>query len=84
MEMENLLKCLHGEDDLYCDHHALFEKLFEYYLPDMPYGTAKARDGDPDVWIIMKVQFDLGYEWVRGESGKMLLIKREDKSHDKG
>src|ERR1035441_8739169 len=25
--------------------------LYEYYSPDMPYGTAKARTGDPDQWI---------------------------------
>ena len=31
-----------------------YEKLFNYYLTsgDMPYGTAKARDGMPDVWIL--------------------------------
>ena len=34
----------------------MYEKLFEYFAFDgpirMPYGTAKARDGDPDVWIL--------------------------------
>ena len=32
-----------------------FEKLFEYFAfetGEMPYGTAKARDGEPDVWIV--------------------------------
>lgn len=31
----------------------LFEALYEYYLSngEMPYGTAKARDGDPYQWI---------------------------------
>jgi len=32
-----------------------FTKLFEYFAfetGEMPYGTAKARDGDPDQWIL--------------------------------
>lgn len=30
-----------------------FEELFEYYMStnQMPYGTAKARTGDPFTWI---------------------------------
>ena len=34
----------------------MYEKLFGWFAFDgpirMPYGTAKARDGDPDVWIL--------------------------------
>lgn len=29
----------------------LYESLYEYFLPEMPYGIAKARDGDPYDWI---------------------------------
>lgn len=32
-----------------------YEKLFEYFtfeIGEMPYGTAKARDGMPDEWIL--------------------------------
>jgi len=32
-----------------------YEKLYSYFVFDtgeMPYGTAKARDGDPDYWIV--------------------------------
>ena len=32
-----------------------FTKLYEYFAfetCEMPYGTAKARDGDPDSWIL--------------------------------
>ena len=32
-----------------------FDKLFEHFAfetCEMPYGTAKARDGDPEVWIL--------------------------------
>jgi len=34
----------------------MYEKLFNWFAFDgpvlMPYGTAKARDGDPDAWIL--------------------------------
>lgn len=33
-------------------------RLYEYYLPDMPYGTAKARDGDPNEWIFNRLEDD--------------------------
>ncbi len=32
-----------------------YEKLFDFYINEMPYGTAKARDGEPDVWIINRL-----------------------------
>ena len=40
----------------------LYEDLFEYYSTDpdyMPYGTQKARDGDPVVWITERLD-DIG------------------------
>ena len=33
----------------------MYEKLYEYFAfttCEMPYGTAKARDADPDTWIL--------------------------------
>ena len=36
----------------------LWEKLYEYFVDEMPYGTAKARTGDPDVWIADKLDAD--------------------------
>jgi hypothetical protein len=39
----------------------MYEKLFGWFAfdgPDlMPYGTAKARDGDPDDWILDRLEF---------------------------
>ena len=40
-----------------CDFYgtSAYEKLYEYFAfttSEMPYGTAKARDGDPDQWIL--------------------------------
>ena len=29
--------------------------LTEYYADEMPYGVAKARDGDPDQWIFERL-----------------------------
>ena len=39
----------------------LYEDLFDYYMHsgEMPYGTMKARDGDPDVWIADRL-YELG------------------------
>lgn len=39
----------------------LWDKLYEYYLPDMPYGTAKARDGDPAEWIYERLWEEYEY-----------------------
>jgi len=44
------------------DAPSVYEKLFAYFhfeTGEMPYGTAKARDGDPYVWIADKLA-DLG------------------------
>lgn len=36
----------------------LYEHLFDYYCTqgEMPYGVAKARDGDPYAWICEKFE----------------------------
>ena len=47
-----LSDCETGEDFY---GSSAYEKLYEYFAFDvceMPYGTAKARDGDPDIWIL--------------------------------
>jgi hypothetical protein len=38
--------------DLYTTSKEFQYALYEYYVEDMPYGTAKARTGDPDEFII--------------------------------
>ncbi len=38
-------------NELIDDHTALYHKLYEMWLPEMPYGTAKARTGDPYLWV---------------------------------
>jgi len=33
-----------------------YYKLFDLWMHEMPYGTAKARTGDPELWIINKLK----------------------------
>jgi len=40
----------------------LYDDLYEYYaftIAEMPYGTAKARDGDPFEWITERFESDV-------------------------
>ena len=32
------------------------QDLFDHFVEDMPYGTQKARDGDPDEYIYDKLE----------------------------
>jgi len=54
----------------------LFSALYDYYFDDMPYGTKKARDGDPYEWVAgrfhqdMKMR-DLREADVQSESGSI-------------
>lgn len=45
-------------DDMELDGE-LYQDLFDYYSDEMPYGTQKARDGDPMDWIMSRLD-DLG------------------------
>jgi len=40
----------------------LFHALYDYYFDDMPYGTKKARDGDPYEWIADRFAQDRGLD----------------------
>ena len=57
------------DGDIY-DNEELYNELFEYCMEDMPYGTQKARDGDPVQWITDHLDY-LG-----------LLTKDEDEISD--
>jgi len=66
------------EDFDLSDHSKFYEDLFDYYSNsgDMPYGTMKARDGDPYEWIQDKLMDEiLGSDDNEPEIGK-------DNSHD--
>jgi len=59
-DMRDLHSVLSGRTEL-MDHTDLYGKLFRYYMDTgaMPYGTAKARTGDPDIWITNQINYDL-------------------------
>ena len=68
------------DGDIY-DDEKLYGDLFEYYAfgpdPDvyMPYGTMKARDGDPVIWITERLE-DLGLlETVLEEDGMGFQVR---------
>jgi hypothetical protein len=42
------------------DSNKLYDELFTYFSSEMPYRVAKARDGDPDEWILNKLE-QMGY-----------------------
>jgi len=57
-EKEEAKKVANGEIELSDD---LYEKIFDSnFCQDMPYGTMKARDGDPYEWITEKLQKHFG------------------------
>ena len=41
------------------DDPVLMEDLYNHFQEEMPYGTQKARDGDPDEYIYNKLE-DMG------------------------
>jgi hypothetical protein len=63
-EYEEVKKILIKHDVLHkdidqLDDEKLMLDLFTHFQEDMPYGTQKARDGDPDEYIYDKLE-DLG------------------------
>jgi hypothetical protein len=63
-EYEEVKKILIKHDVLHkdidqLDDEKLMLDLFMHFQEDMPYGTQKARDGDPDEYIYDKLE-DLG------------------------
>ena len=41
---------------------ALYDALYDYYFDDMPYGTKKARTGDPYEWVSDHFAQDIGLD----------------------
>ena len=38
-----------------------YYELYVLFLPEMPYGVAKAREGDPDQWIMDELE-EIGFD----------------------
>ena len=55
-----IIQILEGEMEVY-DDDELSDKLYNMYVDEMPYGTQKARDGDPYEWIYERLVSDFGY-----------------------
>ena len=47
-----------GDTDIF--RSGYYDKLFDFYMPELPYGIAKARTGDPDQWILDRLEEELG------------------------
>ena len=52
----------------------LYHALYDYYFDDMPYGTKKARDGDPYEWIADRFAKDRGLD----ESNSGMIMPEAD------
>ena len=48
----------------------LYDALYDYYFDDMPYGTKKARTGDPYEWVAQRLYADLGID--ESDSGMIM------------
>lgn len=57
----------------------LFDALYDYYFDDMPYGTKKARTGDPYEWVTQRLDQDLAE--VEGEDAVDEAIVDEAKNN---
>lgn len=53
-QIENLLAVRNGFASC-SDFESLYEALFDVFMEDMPYGTAKGRTGDPVEWIDARI-----------------------------
>jgi hypothetical protein len=60
-EMRQIILVSKGDLDIDDLPEDLLSKLYDYFLPDMPYGTAKARTGDP-------------YEWIAGHLNELVQL----------
>jgi hypothetical protein len=74
-----------GEDLMDADPK-LFDRLYEYYafeVHEMPYGTMKARDGDPAKWIAERLerefrsQASTTFVWRKGTEGWSCPFKQK-------
>ena len=61
----------------------VYDDLFDYYMSsgEMPYGIMKAREGDPDVWIVDRL-IDLGFDQEEENDPNGLPLNFTDRYHD--
>jgi len=63
---------MRGESMLF-DHDEFYDELYEHYVSsgEMPYGIAKARDGDPDQWIQEELDREYGDDFATDDGEPM-------------
>ena len=63
---------MRGESMLF-DHDEFYDELYEHYVSsgEMPYGVAKARDGDPDQWIQEELEREYGDDFATDDGEPM-------------
>mgnify|MGYP006137440967 FL=1 len=63
---------MRGESMLF-DHDEFYDELYEHYVSsgEMPYGVAKARDGDPDQWIQEELDREYGDDFATDDGEPM-------------
>jgi len=62
----------------------LFHALYDYYFDEMPYGTKKARDGDPYEWVSDRLDQDLGDTELEEDSAYRLTLPAGYGDYSKG
>jgi len=84
-EIERVVDAIAGDNDGFHGSPE-FQKLYEYFAfrtKEMPYGVAKAQEGDPDTWILDYL-YDLQQgEQQGGEEGYTKLNHPTAKSHSR-
>ena len=61
----------------------VYDDLFDYYMSsgEMPYGIMKAREGEPDVWIVDRI-FEMGLLQEEENDPNGLPLNFTDKYHE--
>ena len=61
----------------------VYDDLFDYYMSsgEMPYGIMKAREGEPDVWIVDRI-FEMGLLKEEENDPNGLPLNFTDKYHE--
>ena len=59
-EMSQVWSWMKADDNYEFYDSPQFEKLYGMLMPQMPYGIAKGRDGEPDMWILDYLNGDVG------------------------
>ena len=82
-ELEELRGYVSGDSDNFYGSE-VYNKLYNYYLEsgELPVSIAKARTGDPDQWILDRVEQDYGSELSESENPQHDGDKSEEDTSD--